>query len=221
MSLLDQFIGVWAPHTCVQCGAEAQLLCPVCIRNLPVIASRCYHCRKITGDWRMCSACSKTSKLWRVRVGTIYEAAAKELVWRLKFSGAQLAAQTMATRLISLYEFAQSAIIVPVPTATSRVRRRGYDQARLLARQLSRQTGLPMVDCLARSGQAHQVGASRQQRLHQLEGAFRVTKRSMVRDAHLILVDDVITTGATLEAAAKILRQAGVGRVEALVFAQP
>ena len=106
------------------------------------------------------------------------------------------------------------------PTATSRVRQRGYDQAKLLARALARQAGLPYLDCLARVGQTHQVGATREQRLRQLQAAFRVRRPNAVRSAYLLLVDDVSTTGATLELAATILKSAGARRVDAIVFAQ-
>ncbi|HTB48574.1 MAG TPA: phosphoribosyltransferase family protein [Verrucomicrobiae bacterium] len=158
----------------------------------------------------------------RVQVGTIYEGAAKDLIWQLKLAGAQAAARTMATRLAPLVVSAPTdVLLIPVPTATSRVRQRGYDQAKLLARELARQTKLLYGDYLARHGQAHQHATSRQERLTQLIHAFRVKRPSLTRGAHIMLVDDVITTGATLEAAATTLRAAGAHRVEAIVFAQP
>jgi ComF family protein len=124
----------------------------------------------------------------------------------------------MAARLRPLLPTGRDVVIVPVPTATSRVRQRGYDQAKLLARALSRQARLPYLDCLARTGQAHQHGASRSQRLRQLTAAFRVRRQRAVRGSHIVLIDDVVTTGATLEAAAAVLHAAGATRVEAVVF---
>jgi ComF family protein len=141
---------------------------------------------------------------------------AKLLVTKLKFEGAQAAAREMAVLLKPLMP--TDAVIVPVPTATGRVRGRGYDQAKLLARALSRETRLPCLDCLVRRGQTHQVGASRAERQRQLHGAFRPRKLDQIRGKHIVLVDDVVTTGATLETAARVLRQSGVARVEAAVF---
>jgi ComF family protein len=111
-------------------------------------------------------------------------------------------------------------VVVPVPTATDRRRRRGYDQATLIARALARRQDLAHVPCLRRLGRAHQVGAGRAQRLAQLAGAFVVVRPDRIRGKHVVLVDDVITTGATFEAAARALHQAGAARVSAVTFAR-
>ncbi len=157
-----------------------------------------------------------------MRVGTAYVSVAKALIWQLKLAGAQVAARDMAIHLAPLIKHIEpGAVLVPVPTATSRARQRGYDQAKLLARELSRRTKFIYGDYLARHGQAHQHTRSRQERLTQITNAFRVKQQTLVSDAHIILVDDVVTTGATLEAAATVLRAAGARRVEAIAFAQP
>lgn len=111
-------------------------------------------------------------------------------------------------------------LVVPLPTATSRVRQRGYDQARLIAKALAARMKLPYSDCLARIGQAHQVGANRQRRLEQLEGAYRLKRSAVVAGRHVLLVDDVMTTGASLDAASQILLRAGVKTVDAATFAR-
>lgn len=146
---------------------------------------------------------------------------AREVVHRTKYERAQAGARVMAMLSSPLLTgVVQTALLVPAPTASRRVRQRGYDQAVLFARELSKTTGLTTSRLLARQGQAHQVGAGRADRLRHLRNAFRSTRPEAVKGKHVILVDDVLTTGATLEMAAKELRRAGAQRVDALVFAQ-
>jgi predicted amidophosphoribosyltransferase len=73
---------------------------------------------------------------------------------------------------------------------------------------------------LARYGQTRQVGATRQKRQQQVDNMFAVRKPELIKDAHILLIDDILTTGASLEAAAKILKAAGAKQVDAAVFAQ-
>lgn len=221
MSILDQFLSLLAPHECLGCAVEGTLICNNCSLELDVIPKRCYRCRKLSPNSLTCAKCRKQSRLKQVSVATIYDGLAKQLVWKLKFSGAQAVAKSIAIIMNQQIEISDELLIVPVPTATSRVRQRGYDQASLIARELSMLSGLKYAKCLARVNQAHQVGSSRTQRIKQLSNAFRVTKPATIKDAHILLIDDVITTGATLESAAKTLRFHGAKRVDALVFAQP
>ncbi|HET7060363.1 MAG TPA: phosphoribosyltransferase family protein [Candidatus Saccharimonadales bacterium] len=201
MGFIDILISKLAPHACLGCGQEGILLCPSCTAALPD------------------ASCQQLGVRPFVAAATTYDSLAKDLVWRLKFQGAQAAAAIMARQMAPLIgPDRQEAIIVPVPTAARRARQRGYDQAKLIAHQLVKRTGLQYHDCLCRHGQAHQVGASREQRLVQLQTAFQVKKR-LAPGSHLILVDDVLTTGATLEAAAGTLKTAGANRIDAVVFA--
>jgi ComF family protein len=220
MSLLDSIVATFAPHDCLGCGAEGSLLCVHCRLLFPQIPARCYRCKKLSSASKTCTSCRSSSQLHTVQALTVYEFIAKDLVWRLKFQGAQAAANEMAALMLPLLAAKEGILLVHLPTATSRIRSRGYDQARLLTRELSRKSGLQFHALLARMGQHHQVGASRERRVTQLADAFRVSNIRKVQGAHIVLIDDVLTTGATLEAAAKTLKAAGAKRIDALVFAQ-
>jgi ComF family protein len=205
VSLIDRILSIIAPHDCLGCGKEGKLLCFSCLASLPEVSPKRLQSPYLT----------------EVRSASHYKGVAKELVWKLKSSGAQEAARIMATCMLKHFTKSKNSLIVHVPTATSRVRQRGYDQASLLARELAKQSKLPCLSCLIRTGQAHQVGAGREQRLSQLNNAFRLKSSLLIKNAHIILVDDVVTTGATLEIVASLLKQAGASKIEAITFAQP
>jgi ComF family protein len=109
--------------------------------------------------------------------------------------------------------------IVPIPTAPNRIRQRGYDQTLLLAKALAHQRKLPLTPLLRRAHDSQQVGSSRKQRLLQAKKAFYLTKATSLKGAKVVLIDDVCTTGATLAAAANLLKQAGASQVNAVVCA--
>lgn len=221
MRLIEQILAVMAPHECVGCAAEGGLLCGTCRQQLPPSPRECYGCRRPDRQSLTCPACSRLSALIRVCAATIYRGEARTLIWRLKSTGARSAAVTMARSMADLVLDSQGYILVPLPTATGRIRRRGFDHSRLLTRELSRLTGLARADCLVRRGQTHQVGADKALRISQLAGAYRINNAKLVRGADIMLVDDVMTTGASLETAARLLKAAGAARVEAVVFARP
>lgn len=204
MSIIDEILAFLAPNDCLGCNTEGRLVCKECIVALPVVETKTLVSPYIS------SVTSVTS----------YKSTAKELLWKLKSSGAQEAAKIMAECMVRILPKDRESLIVPVPTASNRVRQRGYDQAKLIARQIARKARLPYLNCLVRSGYAHQVGAGREQRLRQLETAFRVKNLRNIQDANIVLVDDVVTTGASLEIAAKVLKEAGANDISAITFAQ-
>lgn len=220
MSVLDTVISFLTPYKCISCSAEGSLLCNACQNKLPGAKSVCFMCLQPTVAFETCEKCFKKSNVTRVWRVAAYGDIAKEMVWRLKFTGARSAATDMAMCMARIYRPNVRTIIVPIPTATSRVRQRGYDQADLLARAYAKLVKVRFTPALARSGQQHQRGASRLVRQQQLSQAYRVTKPNIIKGAHVLLVDDVATTGASLQAAAKVLIQAGASQVEAMVFAQ-
>jgi predicted amidophosphoribosyltransferase len=151
-----------------------------------------------------------------------HQGTAQALVRALKFRGALPVAGLMAAQIAAnappwaLGSAAAEVVIVPVPAARARRRRRGFDPAALLARELGRRLGLPVADCLARSGRAtRQLGARRAER--RAPGRILVEAVS-APPRRALLIDDVHTTGATLSACATALRQKGTDEVKALSY---
>lgn len=220
MFIVERLLSLVAPHRCVICGAEGSLVCVWCKPDFALpLPSRCFRCKVLTADSAVCKKCRRQVKLGHVWVCGEYEKHIKLLIHGLKFENQRAAAQPMADMMSACMPFqAKGTIVTHVPTATNRIRKRGYDQAQLLAKAVARELDLPYRPVLHRVTYARQVGASRTQRFKQMEGAFRAQK--VPSGAKVLLVDDLTTTGATLESAARCLRAAGVKTVDAVVFAQ-
>jgi ComF family protein len=155
----------------------------------------------------------------RVWAPIAYEGPARDLVRALKFRGALALAREMAALVVaSAPDGSLDGELVPVPLHPVRQRRRGFNQAAVLADTISRTTGLVTSDCLRRRGPGPpQVGRSRGARLSGPAGSIEA--RARVPPVALI-VDDVVTTGATIAACATALRQAGTGELAAIAFAR-
>ncbi len=146
-----------------------------------------------------------------------HDAVARELIRALKFGRIRAVAELIAARIAELAPpVALSGTLVPVPPAPLRLRWRGFDPAIEIALGLSLRTGLPVSECLRRRGLRRQVGRARSERLARpprVEAGPGVPARA-------VLVDDVLTTGATLASCAAVLRRAGAGSVTAVTFAR-
>lgn len=110
-------------------------------------------------------------------------------------------------------------VVCPVPTAPGRVRRRGYDQSDIIARRLAKRLKSSHKPLLGRLTGTRQVGSTKRQRRVNMKSAFYIKNSLHVKNNKVMLIDDVLTTGATLEAAAKILLDNGAQRVCAATFA--
>lgn len=219
MWIVERLLSLIAPHYCRQCGTEGTLLCPSCSTLLQSVPSRCYRCHRVTKDFRTCTKCCNKSKLYAMHANTRYAGVAKDVIYALKFERAQAAARDIALAVATSLPSGLEVIITHIPTAPSRVRLRGYDQAALIARELSRLTALPYAPLLARKNDTRQVGQKRASRQAQMQDAFRALHTPALQGRHIMLVDDVLTTGATCEAAARVLKATGARRVSAVVFA--
>ena len=214
------------PLRCVVCGgagAAGRDLCTACHAALPWQGPACLHCALPLPQAGVCGHClGQPPPLDATRAVFDYGFPLDRLLPRLKFHGdfaaGRVLAQAMAERCAAL---PRPDAIVPIPLHRTRLRQRGYDQARELATPLARALHLPLLaNALQRrkttTAQSRLDAVARQRNLRD---AFVVADRTDV-PAHVVLVDDVMTTGATLHAAARALRGAGVQRVDAWVCAR-
>jgi len=152
-----------------------------------------------------------------------YEGNVREIVRRYKYNGLRSLAPVLALEMANvLHEWSPAIdLIVHVPVHPARLRERGFDQSELLAREISRTTGIEAIPALMRlretGVQARAMSAA--ERTANVRGAFQVSDPAQIRRAKVLLIDDVLTTGATLTEAARALRRAGAGNIYALTLA--
>ncbi len=214
------------PARCVGCGAYGSFLCQSCQAELPrARPPRCPICWQPQRQGTPCRRCREERPAFQgARSPYLYEGAAREAVHALKYSYVSALARPMA-QLMACYveeEAIEADLLVPVPLYVRRQRSRGYNQSALLARELSRLCGLPMAEqglARRRNTPVQARSADAEARRRNVADAF-VADRRWVEGKRVLVVDDVMTTGATVNACARALGQAGAGSAWALTFAR-
>ena len=212
------------PQACALCrtGCGNALLCDACAASLPALGPACPHCA-LPGPATVCGACLRSPRPWtQARAAWRYAYPVDRLLQGLKYGGRLALAEALAEGLANVVAEARVQLpvaLVPVPLAPARQRARGFDQARLLGAHIGRHLGIAVVPALARVRDAGpQAALPLAARAANVRDAFAPVRS--VRAMHVALVDDVMTTGATLAAAARALRSAGAAQIEAWVIAR-
>ena len=210
------------PPACALCGRGGPLLCATCRESLPAAdGPRCSRCwLPLThGYCRPCQAIPLA--LAGLRSACRYEGPARDLVHGFKFGDLSSLAVVMAPAMACVVDW-RADTVVPVPLSGSRERQRGYNQAALLAKGIAGELGVPVASALkrTRSSRPQALSSSAEERRRNVQGAFAVRIPNAVEGRDVLLVDDVATTGATLDACARALLGAGAREVSAVTFAR-
>lgn len=219
MIILDKFLNFFAPFECIQCGLEDNLLCSKCRHYFMPSQAICFYCRQVLGRNQYCSCFRHEHLINRLYFVSSYNGITKKIVLSLKSSGrvgvARLMAEIMAQNILNK----NNLIVTHIPTASKRIRLRGFDHSALLAREISKKLNIPSIKFLLKNNQSQQVGSSKEQRQKNMKNAFLIQNNKILKGANILLVDDVLTTGTTIEVAAKELLSSGAKNVDAVVFA--
>ena len=221
---------VYPPH-CLLCRTpldESNGLCPGCWETLDMIKGpRCGRCG-CPGLSDPCTNCADKDFVFsRMSALTPFSRSVQRMVHMLKYQGLTAAGQTLGRALGRMLERESLAearpVVVPVPLHGSRLRERGYNQSVLIARALARVLDLPVEDRALKRVRATetQTNLDSAQRGANMEGAFLVRRKDLVRGRPVLLVDDVVTTGATANACAAALLEAGASEVDVAAVACP
>ena len=234
-SIAPLILDLLFPRRCPVCDRPVRpfgaLICPECERTLHRIsADVCPKCgREVFGRHaHSCPDCVRTRHVYDRGCAVFTYRSAAAALYRFKYHHraeyAQYFGLRMAERMEEVYDMRrlrrEKALIIPVPASADRVRQRGYDQAVLLAKTISEQTGLPVAEnVLVRTGNtAAMKGIRGRERYKNLKNAF-IVHGNDVRFRMIMLIDDIYTTGATMDACAAALRRAGASAVYGVCLA--
>jgi len=215
-------VHAWAGGDCLLCGAESgpELLCPACIGELPALPESCPQCALPSPAAAVCGSCinrsphfDATLALWR------YEFPCDGLVQALKYR-AQLALAGFFARSLAFRPLPEVDVVLPMPLHAKRLAERGFNQALEIARGLARYRGTPIEPrgVLRVKNTPPQTELPYEDRAKNVRGAFLCELD--LSGASVAVLDDVMTTGATLNELARVLKRAGARRVENFVIAR-
>lgn len=232
-SLKNMILDALFPPRCIGCGKSGTLICPKCERSLPRhLPPFCSLCARPLSDkasgpapTRLCAACARSPlAIDGIRSAFAYEGAVRQGILSLKYHGVRSLARPLGMHLAGYLQANPLPVdaIVPVPLHPRRLRDRGYNQSTLLAEVVAGITGLALLEkALARvkDTPAQVRSASAAERRRNVQGAFKAAEEE-VKALRLLVVDDVCTTGSTLEACSLALRAAGAKSVWGLTLAR-
>lgn len=231
MKLKEILRSIFFPRnlTCSVCGRESfsgDTICDGCKSILPYNDSAiCDHCgRQTVYPTEYCDFCKgKQSYLELCRSAFVYEEPIGQVVRRLKYNGEKYLAEELAEHLKKCFlkDMRYADGIVYVPTSQKRIKERGYNQSFLLAKELAKKIEVPLLEgVIVKTRETKsQVGLTEKQRKENLQGSFKVTDKSAVEGKRILVVDDVLTTGTTVETMARVLSKAGASQIIALTVA--
>jgi len=219
------FLDLLLPLRCLGCGREGDLICPSCRQSLPRIRlPLCQRCGATAGEGNLCRLCiNHPLTIDGIRSVFLFQGTVRQAILQLKYKHLKALATPLGELLneyLSSHPLKGEAL-VPVPLHPKRLRERGYNQASLLAQELGKLVGLPVVeDMLIRVQDSVPQARTKSalERRHNVQGVFTCPRS--LEGKQILLVDDVCTTGATLDACAIALKAAGATSVWGLTVAR-
>ncbi len=210
--------------TCGGCGRENTRWCQTCQNNLPRISgSICTRCGEPQPDGQLCHACWVNPPAYEaLRSFALFAGPIREALHQLKYKRDIGLGEALSKHLIELYNQVkwEIDIVTSVPLSAQRMKERGYNQASMLGRPLAYAIGKPYLAVLGKNRDTRsQVGLSAVERRENVADAFTACS-GQVKGKIILIIDDVTTTGSTINACAQALRQAGASAVYGLTLAR-
>ncbi len=226
---ISVLLGLIFPQHCINCNFKpcSSLLCERCNQQLEFIENYCAYCGAPLGDNNTCTFC-KHGDFYFTRGRSLYkfnqiiQKSIHQLKYQENISVARFFAEKIRIYLSENPSFPQIDYLIPVPLHRIKKRERGYNQSERICHYLSKLTGIPQLKKLVirRRFTLTQTKLNREQRRENVEGAFRFRESKISRKSNLLIIDDVFTTGATLNAISKLLKNRGFTGIYVLTIAR-
>ena len=219
--MIERLLDAISPHRCSVCGETGVILCESCKYDIIHEAySGCLLCHKPCGQRGICVSCRRSLPVEQVWCVGDRQEGLKQILDEYKFNNRRAGARPLAELLDEVVPLLPPEIVVvPIPTLPATVRVRGFDHVGLIARKFAKRRELEMRQLLERRSRAtlHFLGKSEREKLGP---TLFAAKSGVTMPAHVVLIDDIVTTGTTLRAAVRLLQEAGVGRIDIAVIAR-
>ena len=220
MDLLDLIF----PKRCVSCGAFGKYICNKCFAKIEFVEKPiCPICQRQAIGGKTHPRCTGKFRLDCLVVACKYKGPIKLAIRKVKYKWVYDIEKVLVNLLASQiwkFDLPQDSILIPIPLSKKRKNWRGFNQAEILAKTLSKKFNVSYSASLIRMIDTRtQVGLTKEERRENVKGAFAGRKAQGKRDKNIILVDDVYTSGATMMEAAKVLKNGGAGNVWAMTVA--
>ena len=218
------------PPTCILCGNpgfDSQDICPACFNDMQKNIHCCYRCAETFETANrtplLCGHClSKSPTFDETYAPYLHQGAIRHLIATLKFNrkykNARVLAYLLTTHIKNTAEIPD--LIIPVPLHTQRYKERGFNQSTEIAKTIAKRLNIPIdtKSCVRQRNTLHQIDLPAKERQKNIKNAFAVIRQ--IEAQHIAILDDVMTTGSTVNELAKVLKKAGVARIDIWVCAR-
>lgn len=217
--IISSIINILSPSQCLICNKEGQSICDECWHmNTSIRKSACFLCNSLVENGKTCKRCNHKTNIKGVTIPFRLQGVVKESIYEIKYYKNREIAKLLASKIVKSLPDRVFDSITYVPSTGKSQRMRGYNQSKLIATEVSRIIEIKNHEYLLRTKHLDQIGLSREERFSAVNNNFILKKKCAGQN--ILLVDDVVTTGATIDECARVLKSNGAKSIWALAVAK-
>ena len=226
--MLDNIINIIFPKKCISCGKKGGYLCDDCLSLLetnPYYYCLCDKPQKLSTSGK-CSLCENKHLDGLLSASSLDQRLVKEMIHKIKYGYIKELSLPCALLILTHLQIVGKDIsqysLIPIPLSGTKKRRRGFNQSEEIARAIVEATSLPLISevLIKTKNSRAQVDLGRKERIENIKNCFAVKNKEKIEGKKILLLDDVYTTGSTMNECAKVLKESGAKEVIGLTVAR-